>query len=57
MWGRRFVTNPLTGKAIETAGHVFNVVNKNGVIYFIDGQTGGFANLENYSQLNFLRTN
>ncbi len=26
-------------------GHVFNVVNQNGVIRFLDGQTGKAANL------------
>ena len=36
---------------VEDVGHVFNVVNKNGVIYFLDGQTGGLARLENYGKL------
>jgi hypothetical protein len=33
-------------------GHVFNVVNQNGIIHFIDGQSGGEAILTGY--LNFL---
>jgi hypothetical protein len=38
-------------------GHVFNVVNRNGRIFFLDGQTGTLARLENYSGgLEFLRT-
>ncbi|RZU72194.1 papain fold toxin 1 (glutamine deamidase) of polymorphic toxin system [Micromonospora kangleipakensis] len=39
------------------AGHVFNVVNRNGTVHFIDGQTGGYAYLENYSGFQFMRTN
>jgi hypothetical protein len=38
-------------------GHVFNVVNRNGQIAFLDGQTGGYAYLENFSGFQFLRTN
>ena len=39
------------------AGHVFNVVNRNGRVFFLDGQTGKLARLENYSGgLEFLRT-
>ena len=42
----------------SVAGHVFNVVNRNGRVYFLDGQTGKLAYLENYSGgLEFLRTN
>jgi uncharacterized protein YukE len=42
---------------VPQAGHVFNVVNRNGRIFFIDGQTGKLAHLENYSGgLEFLRT-
>ena len=38
-------------------GHVFNVVNRNGRIFFLDGQTGKLAHLENYSGgFEFLRT-
>lgn len=37
-------------------GHVFNVVfDKNGVV-FLDGQSGGFAELENFTQLRLLIT-
>jgi len=39
------------------AGHVFNAVNRNGTVHFIDGQTGGYAYLENYSGFEFMRTN
>jgi Papain fold toxin 1, glutamine deamidase len=34
-------------------GHVFNVVNQNGVIRFLDGQTGRPAVLNGYRQLFF----
>jgi Skp family chaperone for outer membrane proteins len=38
-------------------GHVFNVVNRNGQIAYLDGQTGRFARLENFDHFQFLRTN
>ncbi|MFJ2285200.1 toxin glutamine deamidase domain-containing protein [Pseudomonas iridis] len=38
-------------------GHVFNVVNQNGVVRFLDGQTGKPANLSNFKTLQLLRTN
>lgn len=38
-------------------GHVFNAVNRGGQVHFIDGQTGGYAYLENYSNFEFMRTN
>lgn len=42
---------------MPVAGHVFNVVNRNGRIFFLDGQTGKLAHLENYSGgFEFLRT-
>lgn len=42
---------------MSVPGHVFNVVNRNGRIFFLDGQTGQLARLENYSGgLEFLRT-
>jgi uncharacterized protein YukE len=42
---------------VSIAGHVFNVVNRNGRVFFLDGQTGTLATLENYSGgLEFLRT-
>ncbi len=45
-----------TGQTV--AGHVFNVVNRNGRVYFLDGQTGKLAYLENYSGgMELLRTN
>ena len=37
-------------------GHVFNVVNQNGVIRFLDGQTGTVANLEHFETFHLLRT-
>ncbi|MQA06330.1 MAG: hypothetical protein GEV07_27640 [Streptosporangiales bacterium] len=37
-------------------GHAFNVVNKNGEIYFIDGQTGQLAYLEDFASMKFLPT-
>ncbi|HZB50992.1 MAG TPA: toxin glutamine deamidase domain-containing protein [Mycobacteriales bacterium] len=42
---------------MSVPGHVFNVVNRNGRVYFLDGQTGTLARLENYSGgMEFLRT-
>lgn len=38
-------------------GHVFNVVNQNGVVRYIDGQTGKPANLSDFKTLQLLRTN
>ncbi|WP_332609744.1 toxin glutamine deamidase domain-containing protein [Achromobacter sp. ESBL13] len=38
-------------------GHVFNVVNQNGVIRYLDGQTGKPANMNNFKTLQLLRTN
>jgi filamentous hemagglutinin len=38
-------------------GHVFNVVNQNGQVRFLDGQTGKAANLSGYTSFQLLRTN
>ncbi|TYD34517.1 toxin glutamine deamidase domain-containing protein [Xanthomonas sontii] len=38
-------------------GHVFNVVNQNGAIRFLDGQTGKAADLDKFKSFKFLRTN
>ncbi|WP_238923236.1 hemagglutinin repeat-containing protein [Achromobacter ruhlandii] len=38
-------------------GHVFNVVNQNGVVRFLDGQTGKPASLGDFKTLQLLRTN
>ncbi|HDQ4748383.1 toxin glutamine deamidase domain-containing protein [Pseudomonas aeruginosa] len=38
-------------------GHVFNVVNQNGVVRFLDGQTGKSANLGDFKSLQLLRAN
>ena len=38
-------------------GHVFNVVNQNGTIRYLDGQVGGAASLTGYSAFQLLRTN
>lgn len=38
-------------------GHVFNVVNQNGKIRFLDGQSGGKASLEGYDSFRLLRKN
>lgn len=37
-------------------GHVFNAVNQDGVIRFLDGQTGKVATLIDYDEFRFLRT-
>ena len=38
-------------------GHVFNVVNQNGTVRFLDGQTGRPADLSGYKTFQLLRTN
>lgn len=38
-------------------GHVFNAVNQNGVVRFLDGQTGKAAGLTGYIGFCFLRSN
>uniref|UniRef100_UPI001F0CC2D0 toxin glutamine deamidase domain-containing protein n=1 Tax=Serratia microhaemolytica TaxID=2675110 RepID=UPI001F0CC2D0 len=38
-------------------GHVFNVVNQNGTIRFLDGQTGKSAVLGQFKSFQLLRTN
>jgi hypothetical protein len=47
--------DPRTGRRV--AGHVFNVVNRGGKIYFVDGQTGTWATPEKFAYMEFLRTN
>jgi hypothetical protein len=37
-------------------GHVFNVVNQQGTVRFLDGQTGKAANLEGFQSFRLLRT-
>ncbi|WP_238137072.1 DUF637 domain-containing protein, partial [Variovorax sp. JS1663] len=39
------------------AGHVFNVVNQNGIIRFLDGQSGTIADFNGYTTFHLLRTN
>lgn len=39
------------------AGHVFNVVNQNGVVRFLDGQTGAPATFHGYKSFHLLMTN
>ncbi len=39
------------------AGHVFNVVNQNGVVRFLDGQSGQPASFGDYQSFHLLRTN
>ena len=38
-------------------GHVFNAVNQNGVVRFLDGQTGKVAVVSGYTGFCFLRSN
>jgi hypothetical protein len=38
-------------------GHVFNVVNQNGTVRFLDGQSGGVAATNGYTSFQLLRTN
>jgi hypothetical protein len=37
-------------------GHVFNVINQNGTVRFLDGQVGAAANLNGYTNFHLLRT-
>lgn len=55
VWGTR--VREVAGKLLPVPGHVFNVTNIGGRIYYIDGQIGNFANLENFHELYFIRTN
>ncbi|WP_420909074.1 toxin glutamine deamidase domain-containing protein [Acinetobacter modestus] len=41
----------------NSIGHVFNVVNQNGTVRFLDGQSGGQASLSGYTNFQLLRTN
>lgn len=46
------------GTRANTEGHVFNVVNQNGTVRFLDGQTGGAATFSSdYVAYVFMRTN
>ena len=45
------------GSRGSEVGHVFNAVNQNGVIRFLDGQTGGAASLDGFQSFQFMRTN
>jgi RHS repeat-associated protein len=38
-------------------GHVFNAINLSGEVLFIDGQSGRYTDLANFSNLAFLKTN
>ena len=44
------------GARADEVGHVFNAVNQNGVVRFLDGQIGGAASLEGYTSFSLLRT-
>ena len=46
-----FARNPRAG-----VGHFFNVVNEDGRVMFVDGQTGGAASLRGYDKFLLLRT-
>ncbi|WP_407725887.1 toxin glutamine deamidase domain-containing protein [Pectobacterium aroidearum] len=37
--------------------HVFNVINQNGIVRFLDGQAGKSANLSQFKSYYILRTN
>jgi len=45
------------GSRGEEVGHVFNIVNQNGVVRFLDGQTARAASLEGFKSFQLLRTN
>lgn len=44
------------GERAGDVGHVFNVVNQNGVVRFLDGQTDRPASLSGYTGFRLLRT-
>jgi RHS repeat-associated protein len=44
------------GERADGTAHVFNVANQNGKINFLDGQTGGAANLKGFESFKFLQT-
>jgi filamentous hemagglutinin len=44
-------------RGANEAGHVFNVVNQNGTIRFLDGQIGTPAAVNGYNSLHLLKTN
>jgi hypothetical protein len=46
----------LNRQGVYVSGHLFNAVNRGGTVYFVDGQTGGWARLESFGLLEFLRT-
>jgi hypothetical protein len=46
-----FFSNPFK------AGHVFNIVNDNGTIYLLDGQSGKVGLPDSYNYFWFIRTN
>lgn len=45
------------GSRGSETGHFFNVVNQNGTVRFLDGQTGKAANLSGFEGFSLLRTN
>lgn len=45
------------GERAKDHGHVFNVANLGGEIVFIDGQSGRYANVKDFTNLGILRTN
>jgi hypothetical protein len=45
------------GSRSEGVGHVFNAVNQNGLVFFLDGQTGKAAVVSGYTGFRFLRSN
>jgi len=45
------------GRPAGQVGHVWNVINRDGTIQYVDGQSGVVPNFSRYSYFNFLRTN
>lgn len=50
-------TGIIFGSRGDATGHVFNVVNQQGAVRLLDGQTGGMANTNGYTNFYLLRTN
>lgn len=51
--GQRMI---IYGQRADGTGHVFNAINQNGTIHYIDGQTGGGASLDGYVSFQSITT-
>ncbi|MET9031058.1 toxin glutamine deamidase domain-containing protein [Nocardia sp. NPDC004168] len=49
------IRRDVDGKLVAT--HTFNVINRKRRVFYVDGQHGGWANIDGYAELRLLRTN